>query len=103
MALPTPAQITIFPAEAGPDPAAFAPRFKWVRSPAAISADASVKYIAPGIPVASMPKGVVRCAECNCHPAICLAAETARDCRGCSQVSNVSAECCCWQAAHGLA
>ena len=47
---------------------------------------------------------VIRCAECNCYPAVCLAAETARDCKGCSQVANsFTAECCCWQAAHGLA
>lgn len=44
---------------------------------------------------------VIRCGECNCYHAICLAAETARDCRGCSQAANISAECCCWQAAHG--
>jgi hypothetical protein len=50
-----------------------------------------------------LAKKVIRCAECNCYPAICMDAETARDCRGCSQVANVSAECCCWQAAHGLA
>jgi hypothetical protein len=46
---------------------------------------------------------VIRCAECNCYPRICMAAETPRDCKGCSQVANIAAECCCWQAAHGLA
>ena len=46
----------------------------------------------------------IRCAECNCYPQVCLAAETARDCKGCSQAANsFSAECCCWQAARGLA
>jgi len=53
--------------------------------------------------VSLMPRAVIRCAECNCYPAICLAAETARECRGCSQVAGPSAECCCWQAANGLA
>src|SRR5712692_1035581 len=51
----------------------------------------------------SMPKALVRCADCNCSAAKCMAAETARDCPGCSQVAAVSAECCCWQAAHGVA
>lgn len=45
----------------------------------------------------------MKCAECNCTRAICISAETSRECRGCSQVANVSAECCCWQAAHGVA
>lgn len=51
-----------------------------------------------------MARQVIRCSECNCHPAICMAAETARDCKGCSQAANsFTAECCCWQAAHGFA
>jgi len=61
------------------------------------------KYIAGWQLSRSMARGVIRCAECNCHPAICMAAETSRDCRGCSQVANIAAECCCWQAAQGLA
>lgn len=51
----------------------------------------------------SKPNATIRCGECNCTPAICMAAETAGDCIGCSQVASASAECCCWQAAHGLA
>lgn len=51
-----------------------------------------------------MVRATIRCAECNCLPATCLAAETARDCKGCSQAANsFAAECCCWQAAHGFA
>ncbi len=50
-----------------------------------------------------MSGAILRCAECNCSQATCTAAETAGDCQDCSQAANVSAECCCWQAAHGLA
>lgn len=51
-----------------------------------------------------MAKLSIRCSECNCTPATCLAAETAKDCRGCSQAANpFAAECCCWQAAHSIA
>jgi hypothetical protein len=57
-----------------------------------------------GLGIPRMARQVIRCSECNCHPAICLAAETARDCKGCSQAANsFVAECCCWQAAHGFA
>jgi hypothetical protein len=51
-----------------------------------------------------MAKRAIRCAECTCTQAVCLAAESPRDCKGCSQAANsFAAECCCWQAAHGLA
>ena len=51
-----------------------------------------------------MARAPIRCGECNCTREICVAAETARDCKGCSQAANsFGAECCCWQAAHGFA
>lgn len=45
----------------------------------------------------------VRCAECNCTPRVCMDAESPGECRGCSQASGPAAECCCWNAVHGIA